>query len=73
MHNLKVEIVYLATGTAELPTGQIAGTPATAVRITHIPTGTMAQCGHNRSQFKNKQDAMLMLELVLGAKELINA
>ena len=40
-----VERIYLQTGTTERPGGQQAGIPATAVRITHEPTGTMAQFG----------------------------
>ena len=35
------------------------------VRITHIPTDTVAECGFERSQFKNKQVAMAMIEMAL--------
>ena len=70
MTTLKVEIIYLSTGTTQSPGGQQAGTPASAVRITHLPTLTMAQVGTERSQHKNKLLAMEMLEYALGRQEL---
>ena len=69
---LKVEIIYLATGTTSRPGGMQAGDPPSAIRVTHIPTGTMAQCGLERSQHKNKKMAMEMLEYVLGKPALGN-
>lgn len=64
------ELIYDQTGTTKSPGGQHAGTPATSVRITHIPTGLMAQCGA-RSQHRAWKVAMAMLEyglLELGEK-----
>lgn len=55
------ELIYDQTGTTKSPGGQHAGMPATSVRITHIPTGLMAQCG-GRSQHKAMKVAMAMLE-----------
>ena len=59
----KYEIIYPQTGTSQRPGGMQPAGLQPDVRVTHIPTGLMAQCGMHRSQVKNREACLAMIAI----------
>ena len=59
--DMNMEDVRVDTFNSSGPGGQSVNTTRSAVRVTHVPTNTVAQCQDGKSQHENKASALKIL------------